>query len=103
MNETLLELMHPARVVVVRMGGDCDDFAVLKEVFGSRSKAGDSQPGIDEQVAVAPPHMPEIGTDEGVRVGLGDVGETVIYAPDLEPGISNPHYRAGICIPVLPI
>ena len=72
---------------------DNDNRVALEQVRKVFAKAGYTQPGIDDQIAVTSTQMPDVGAQEKVHVWLDDDVQPV---PDLrgdEPAISYGHDR----------
>ena len=69
MNDTLVEFMYSANMIVVCVSGyRC--YVLVENVFRSRPQAYDSKPCINEHISVAAFHMPNIASNEGIDIGF---------------------------------
>jgi len=89
MHEASVELMMAADVIDMGVGGDGGGWAV-QDVAGELAKAGDAHAGVDNEIAVAPAHMPDVAAKQGGNVRLPDVRYAIRERAALEPLLSHP-------------
>jgi len=92
MRVAYIELVRAAQVVQMGVCNN-DDRVALEQVGKVFAKAGYTQPGVDNQVAIASPHMPDVGTQEKVHLWLDYDTQPVSDLRGDEPVISDWHGR----------
>jgi hypothetical protein len=85
MGEHRVELGRASRVVEVPMGDDHARVG-LRNTRYLGAQAGDAQPGVHHQVAVAAAQPPDVGLQERVDMRLVDLHEAITGGADAEPG-----------------
>ena len=90
-----VELVRAAEVVQVRMR-DHEHGVALEQPRQRRPQRGDTQPGVDDQVALGAAQVPDVGPQERVHVRLVDDGQPVVDPGDPEPaaGVGHGHDRS---------
>ena len=91
---SLGELVMGADMIEMGMAGDGQNRS-----FGQEGdllpQAYDAHAGIDQQVAVAPAHMPDIAAIERLDVRFPDMGHAVVERARLIPGFSRRDLHSG--------
>ena len=81
--------MKSADMVEVRVRGKGND-GVSEEIGNRRLELGNPHAGVDQEIRLGPPNMPDIATPQWVDMGLEDQRDVVVNPPALEPCVSNP-------------
>ena len=76
-------------MVEVRMRGKGND-GVAEEIGNRRLEFGNAHAGVDQEIRLGPPDVPDVATPQRVDMGLEDQRDVVIDPSALEPGVSNP-------------
>ena len=76
MDRPLVELVHPADVVAVDVGGDRQQ-VVVEVVLDEVAQRPQPERRVDDEVDVAPAHVPHVAAQQRVDVGLGDERDPV--------------------------
>ena len=87
-NQTILELMMPADVIEMRVGRH-RQHGLLQQMARRFAQAHHAHAGVDDQIALAAAHMPDIAAHERHDMRLPQQGDIVIDAADLEPAIGD--------------
>jgi hypothetical protein len=87
-HEDLLELVHRADVVEVPVRGERDD-RPLEQVGQLLPHAPEPESALDEQVALAPSHQPEVPADRRVGVRLPQQEHALLDITVLEPPLGG--------------
>jgi hypothetical protein len=95
-DEPFIELVQAADVVEVVVGGDRDHPPACEQVNGVGEEADDAETGVNEQIRVAPPHVPAVAAKKGIDVRLGDVGDSSADIAALEPTARRSNGKAAL-------
>jgi hypothetical protein len=87
-HESFRELVHAAGVVHVRVGSDRGE-GLFEEIAGRACEARESEPRVDQQIAVAAAYVPDIAPQEPVDVRLRKEREIRGDGPTFEPAGGN--------------
>jgi hypothetical protein len=91
-HDDLLELVQPTGVVEDADASRRRSWAA-RTARRARRAATDAQPGVDEEVAVAPADEEQVRLQEGVDVWLADAQDAVVDRLVLEPSVGHTHAR----------
>ena len=97
---SIVELMEAPDVVVVHVRGDRDQ-RTLDEVGDLRTQRRDAEPGIDEEVALPPGHVPDVAAQQRMDVRLGEPRDPVVQTLSDEPSIRDRERLAHLPLPRL--
>ena len=81
--------MQTADVVGVTVCRDGDEWAVA--IPRRAGEVADPHAGIDQQIAIAAAHVPDVALPDGVEVGLPEQRDGVVDPLRLEPALSDAH------------
>src|SRR6266481_2629640 len=87
-DEAVLELEMAADMVGMSMRRDGDD-RLLEKVPRRLAQADDAHAGIDHEVAVAPPDVPDVAAHERHDIGLPEQGDRIVDTACLEPAFGD--------------
>ena len=98
MTEAIGKLLVTAAVVEMAVAGHADDGLVVekRELFSQRAQA---QPGIEQQVPIAPSQKPDIAEDIRADVMLPDQRDVIAQGLVAEPGLGDRQRHGGTSVP----
>ena len=88
MGNARVELVMTADVVVVAVGRDRRR-VLLEQICGGVTQADQPHPGVDQQAAVPPAHVPDVAAHQLDEMWLPQQSDRVIDAATFEPAIGN--------------
>jgi hypothetical protein len=83
-----VEFMQSTDVVVVDMRRG-RDYGTLNKVDDCSAQRGNTRTGVDDQIAIAAAHVPDVATQECIDVRLAEPGHAVRQRTPLEPSLRD--------------
>ena len=94
MHEPRLEFVERAHMIIVDMGSDRSE-RFVRQVGDGVLERGDAGSGVDQKIAVAPAHEPDIAANEGMDMRLVEERHAVSHFLSLEPALGDFHVNGS--------